>query len=185
MVLKSVLWRFTLFCREFFVAIYALLCGEKLCQKLCVWRKKDKYQVWSIWEEDCSSKSTNHELHRMENSTKNWGKSVSKTTSTWLLSKPSEAASIKTISTFHCCQNHQRNQPDGNAKENPGKNWDESWERSWLLPQATQLWTWAHRGRIFKGSWASEPVVCCTVGVHWRLSATFSSEKARDGWRYQ
>ena len=45
MVLKSVLWRFTLFCQEFFVAIYALLCGEKLCQKLCVWRKKDKYQV--------------------------------------------------------------------------------------------------------------------------------------------
>ena len=28
----------------FVVAIYALLCGEKLCQKLCVWRKKDKYQ---------------------------------------------------------------------------------------------------------------------------------------------
>ena len=30
---------------RFFVAIYALLCGEKLSQKLCLWRKKDKYHV--------------------------------------------------------------------------------------------------------------------------------------------
>ena len=37
-----------LFCRETcFVAIYALLCGEKLNQTLCLWRKNDKYQVWS------------------------------------------------------------------------------------------------------------------------------------------
>ena len=34
-----------LFCQEFFVAVYALLCGEKLRQKLCLWRKKDKYHV--------------------------------------------------------------------------------------------------------------------------------------------
>ena len=30
---------------KFFVAIYTLLCGEKLSQKLCLWRKKDKYNV--------------------------------------------------------------------------------------------------------------------------------------------
>ena len=43
---KSVLSQFTLFCREiYFVAISALLCGEKLNQKLCLWRKKDKYHV--------------------------------------------------------------------------------------------------------------------------------------------
>ena len=34
-------------CKICFVAIYALLCGEKLNQKLCLWRKKDKYQVWA------------------------------------------------------------------------------------------------------------------------------------------
>ena len=38
--------RFTLFCRKIcFVAIYALLRGEKLSKKLCPWRKKDKYHV--------------------------------------------------------------------------------------------------------------------------------------------
>ena len=38
--------RFTLFCRKIcFVAIYALLRGEKLSKKLCPWRKKDKYDV--------------------------------------------------------------------------------------------------------------------------------------------
>ena len=31
--------------KYFFVVIYALLCGEKLSQKLCLWRKKDKYHV--------------------------------------------------------------------------------------------------------------------------------------------
>ena len=41
---KSFFWRFTLFCQDFFVAIYALVCGEKLS----VWRKKDEYQV-CIW----------------------------------------------------------------------------------------------------------------------------------------
>ena len=30
---------------SFFVAIYALLCGEKLNQKLLLWRKNYKYQV--------------------------------------------------------------------------------------------------------------------------------------------
>ena len=45
-VAKSVLLQFTLFCREIcFVVIYALLCGEKLNQNLCLWRKKDKCQV--------------------------------------------------------------------------------------------------------------------------------------------
>ena len=40
--------RFTLFCREIcFVAIYALWHGEKMGQRFCLWRKKDKYQVWS------------------------------------------------------------------------------------------------------------------------------------------
>ena len=28
--------------------IYALLCGEKLSQKLCLWRKKDKYHVCAV-----------------------------------------------------------------------------------------------------------------------------------------
>ena len=33
-------------CREIrFVVIYELLCGEKFIQKLCMWRKNDKYQV--------------------------------------------------------------------------------------------------------------------------------------------
>ena len=44
-----------LFCRNLrcFVAksvllqFFALLCGEKLNQKLCLWRKKDKYPVWA------------------------------------------------------------------------------------------------------------------------------------------
>ena len=50
LVAKSDLLQFTLFCREIcFVAIYALLCGEKLNQKLCLWRKKDKYQVCFGW----------------------------------------------------------------------------------------------------------------------------------------
>ena len=31
--------------RNRFVAIYALLCGENLSQKLCPWRKNDKYEV--------------------------------------------------------------------------------------------------------------------------------------------
>ena len=45
-VVKSVLLPYTLFCWErYFVAIYALLCGEKFNQKLCLWRKMDKYQV--------------------------------------------------------------------------------------------------------------------------------------------
>ena len=38
--------RFMLFCCKIsFVAIYALLCGKKFRQKLCLWRKNDKYQV--------------------------------------------------------------------------------------------------------------------------------------------
>ena len=47
LVAKSDLLQFTLFCRKIcFVAIYALLCGEKFNQKLCLWKRKDKYQVW-------------------------------------------------------------------------------------------------------------------------------------------
>ena len=35
-------------CREIcFDAIYALLCGEKLNQRLRMWRKNDKYEVWA------------------------------------------------------------------------------------------------------------------------------------------
>ena len=46
LVAKSDLLQFTLFCREIcFVAIYALLCGEKLNQTLRMWRKNDKYEV--------------------------------------------------------------------------------------------------------------------------------------------
>ena len=33
-------------CREIhFVAIYALLCGEKFIQKFSMWRKNDRYEV--------------------------------------------------------------------------------------------------------------------------------------------
>ena len=42
------LW-FKLFWREMcFVAIYTLLCGEKLSQNLYLWRKNDKYEVWKM-----------------------------------------------------------------------------------------------------------------------------------------
>ena len=34
------------FVADFFVAIYAFLCGEKINQQLRSWRKIDKYQVW-------------------------------------------------------------------------------------------------------------------------------------------
>ena len=30
-----------------FVAIYALLCGEKIIKKLPLWRKIDRYKVWA------------------------------------------------------------------------------------------------------------------------------------------
>ena len=43
---SSLFMRFMLLCHEIcFVAIYALLRGEKLGQNFCLWRKKDKYQV--------------------------------------------------------------------------------------------------------------------------------------------
>ena len=44
-VIKSGYWQFTVFCQEFVVAIYAVLCGEKFSQKMCLWRKMDKYHV--------------------------------------------------------------------------------------------------------------------------------------------
>ena len=34
------------FVADFFVAIYAFLCGKKINQQLRSWRKNDKYQVW-------------------------------------------------------------------------------------------------------------------------------------------
>ena len=46
-VVKSVLWRITLFFKIRFGAIYALLRGEKLSKKLDRWRKSDKYEVCS------------------------------------------------------------------------------------------------------------------------------------------
>ena len=60
-VAKSVLSR-NLFCREIcFVAIYALWRGEKLDPIFCLWRKKDKYQVWAVelrnWSERGRSRS--------------------------------------------------------------------------------------------------------------------------------
>ena len=49
----SFMW-FTLFCREIcFVVIYVLWRGENGCQKLCLWRKKDKYEVWMIPRQKC------------------------------------------------------------------------------------------------------------------------------------
>ena len=47
-----------LFYREFFVAVYELLFGEKLRQKLCLWRKKDKYHVCYSFASNCSKTST-------------------------------------------------------------------------------------------------------------------------------
>ena len=49
-VAKFVLSKFTLICREIgCIAVNALLCGEKLNQKLRLWRKKDKYHVcWGV-----------------------------------------------------------------------------------------------------------------------------------------
>ena len=44
-VVKSVLWRFTLFSEICFVAICALLRGEKVHKKMDRWRKNDKYEV--------------------------------------------------------------------------------------------------------------------------------------------
>ena len=42
-------FQFSLFCRKIrFVAIYALLRGEKLSQELCLWRKKDNYHVCTV-----------------------------------------------------------------------------------------------------------------------------------------
>ena len=37
---------YALLLQIYFVAIYSLLCGEKINQKLHVWRKNYKYQVW-------------------------------------------------------------------------------------------------------------------------------------------
>ena len=48
-ILCCFFWHF--FCElHCFVAksIYALLCGDKWSPKLCLWRKKDKYEVWSL-----------------------------------------------------------------------------------------------------------------------------------------
>ena len=52
--------QFTLFCRKIcFVAIYALLRGEKLSKKLCPWRKKDKYDVCSTTKSSDACASQN------------------------------------------------------------------------------------------------------------------------------
>ena len=49
---KIIFLRFTLFCREIcFGTIYTLLRGDKMSQKLCLWRKKDKYEVCVICEQ--------------------------------------------------------------------------------------------------------------------------------------
>ena len=51
---------YTLLSQICFVAIYALLCGEKINQKLRVWRKNEKYEVRKtvIWQ-SCSNRSKN------------------------------------------------------------------------------------------------------------------------------
>ena len=57
-VAKSCFFASTLFCRKiYFVAIHALLRGEKLNQKLCLWRKKDKYEV--CYEYECIASRQN------------------------------------------------------------------------------------------------------------------------------
>ena len=46
-VAKSLLSQFTLFVAKSVLSRFTrFLCGENLNQKLCLWRKKDKYQVW-------------------------------------------------------------------------------------------------------------------------------------------
>ena len=42
----SFIWIYAVLSQNRFVAIYALLRGENLSQKLCPWRKNDKYEVW-------------------------------------------------------------------------------------------------------------------------------------------
>ena len=47
LVAKSVLLPFMLFRPKiYFVAIHVLMHAEKFQPKLCLWRKKDKYQTW-------------------------------------------------------------------------------------------------------------------------------------------
>ena len=54
----KIMFASTLFCRKiYFVAIHALLRGEKLNQKLCLWRKKDKYEV--CYEYECIASRQN------------------------------------------------------------------------------------------------------------------------------
>ena len=47
----SFIWIYAVLSQNRFVAIYALLRGENLSQKLCPWRKNDKYEVW-LWMTD-------------------------------------------------------------------------------------------------------------------------------------
>ena len=62
-VVKSVLSRFTLFCCKIsIVAIYALLYGENFNQKLHMWRKYDKYEVW--WGGGISSMTKTTKCHQ-------------------------------------------------------------------------------------------------------------------------
>ena len=63
-VVKSVLWQFTLFCREIsFVAIYALLCGENVNHRLRMWRKYDKYEVCFEGIDHIDDLSENKSIH--------------------------------------------------------------------------------------------------------------------------
>ena len=48
---------------RFFAAIYALLCGEKLSQKLCLWRKKDKYHVCCYYSYSALSSTILYSTH--------------------------------------------------------------------------------------------------------------------------
>ena len=71
-VAKSVVLRFTLFCREIsFGTIYALLRGEKFSEQFFPWRKNDKYEVCVnvdtpnlgfpyilMWQNPCSANDT-------------------------------------------------------------------------------------------------------------------------------
>ena len=64
------------FVADFFVAIYAFLCGEKINQQLRSWKKIDKYQVWVpyilyIYNITMLQSKTSQELRMLSNVTLN------------------------------------------------------------------------------------------------------------------
>ena len=46
---RLLLWIYAVLLQNLFFTIYALLCGENLIQKLLLWRKNDKCQIYADW----------------------------------------------------------------------------------------------------------------------------------------